>query len=481
MRCSRFAVLAILLYACGTAPIQRVPDSVPVPKRDAAYETQMRSGRWWTDFADPALEDLIAESTRSNHDLMAAAARMRAAAAQAKAAGAPLWPQVSGGFSGARQQQVFVGLPIPGQTGPLKTTSTSYGVSLDVTWELDVWGRLGAARSAALADRQAAAATYNGAKLSLQAQTAKAWFALTEARLQHSLAVATLENYDTSLRQIEDRYRRGIRSSLDLRLTRVERATALDRLQLAEQRLTIASRQVEVILGRYPSGKLAASVALPTVASTVPTGLPADIISRRPDLVSAERRLAATVARVKEAKRARYPRISLTGSTGRTSDALSGLLDGDFSVWRGIGNIVAPLFQGGRIQAGINLSEARNEEALALFAAQVLNAFAEVENALEAEGFLAKREAALAEASTEAGAARSLAEDRYRSGLTDLITLLSAQRAAYTAKSQLLVVRRQRLDARVNLHLALGGDFVDRTDVLSTIADGPTSHGASTE
>ena len=184
--------------------------------------------------------------------------------------------------------------------------------------------------------------------------------------------------------------------------------------------------------------------------------------------------------RIKEAKRARYPRISLTGSGGRTSGELSDLLDGDFTVWRVVGNLVAPLFQGGRIQAGIDLSKARNEEALAVFAAQVLNAFAEVENALAAEGYLGQREAALTEASEEAGAARVLAEDRYRSGLTDLITMLSSQRVAYTAESQLLSVRRQRLDARVNLHLALGGDFTDRTDVLSATTEIAT-HGAIIE
>lgn len=479
---SHFLLASILLVGCGTAPIQRVPDTVRVPEPTAIrVEPSSISTPWWSDFADPSLGDLIAESRRSNFDLKAAAGRMKAAAAQAKVAGAPLWPQISGSSNGARQQQIFIGLPIPGQTGPLQSTSTSYGVSLDVTWELDLWGRLGAGKAAAVADRQAAAATYNGAELSLEAQTAKAWFALTEAQLQHDLARATLENYDTSVQQIETRYRRGVRTSLDLRLTRVERAHARDRLQLAKQRLAVAARQIEVMLGRYPSGTYEAGPGLPTLTREIPAGLPAELVARRPDLVIAERRLAASVMRVKEAKRARYPRISLTGSTGRTSDKLSDLLDGDFTVWRFVGNLVAPLFQGGRIKAGIDLNKARNEEALAVFASQVLSAYAEVENALEAEGFLAEREAALQEASEEATAARTLAEDRYRSGLRDLITMLSAQRAAHTATSQLLAVRRQRLDARVNLHLALGGDFSDRNDVLSPKTEGEDTHGATSE
>ncbi|MBK35795.1 MAG: hypothetical protein CME26_09740 [Gemmatimonadetes bacterium] len=468
MRLTALLIVTALLASCGTTPIQRLPDGIDLPASvDSTRAAIPDRSPWWSDFTDPQLDSLIAESSRTNYDLKAAAGRLGTAAAQAKAAGAPLWPQISASTNGTRQQQVFVGLPIPGQTGPLQTTSTSYGVSLDVTWELDLWGRLGAGRAAAVADRQAATATYNGAKLSLQAQTAKAWFALTESHLQLELARTTLKNYDASVDQIEDRYRRGVRTSLDLRLIRVERANARDRLQQAEQRHNIAARQVEVLLGRYPSGDHEAGKTLPTVEGHVPAELPAHIVSRRPDLVAAERRLAASVARVKEATRARYPRISLTGSTGRTSDDLSNLLEGDFTVWRLFGNLVTPLFQGGRIRAGIDASKAKNEEAMAVFASQVLNAFADVQNALEAEGFLAEREIAIDEASSEATSARRLAEDQYRSGLIDLITMLSAQRWAYTAESQLLSIKRQRLDARVNLHLALGGDFADRDDTLT--------------
>jgi NodT family efflux transporter outer membrane factor (OMF) lipoprotein len=477
---SPLLAIAGLLAGCATAPIQDVPDNIRIPTgAQQGADTLSISTVWWSDFSDPALEDLIAESRAANFDLRAAAGRMQAAASQAKAAGAPLWPQISASSGGTRQQQVFVGFPIPGQPGPVKTKSTSFGISLDITWELDVWGRLGAGRAAAVADRQAAIATYNGAKLSLEAQTAKAWFALTEAQLQHDLAQATLENHNTSVQQIETRYRRGVRTSLDLRLMKVERANARDRLQQARQRLAVAARQIEVILGRYPSGDYKASLALPTLTRAVPPHIPAEIVARRPDLVTAERRLAASVMRVKEAKRARYPRISLTGSTGQTSDDLSNLLKGDFTVWRLVGNLVAPLFQGGRIQAGIDASKARNEEAIAVFASRVLSAYAEVENTLEAEGFLADREAALTEASEEATAARSLAEDQYRSGLRDLITMLSAQRAAHTAASQLLAVRRHRLDARVNLHLALGGDFTNRNDVLSAGIQRSNSNGAA--
>ena len=464
-------ILASLCAACGTAPRPHLRGSEIEVREAWTVQTdtaQGEEGNWWSRLGDPGLDSLVAVALKRNQDLRAAAARMRAAEAQARIAGAPWLPQFNAGFNGSNRKQVFVGLPIPGQTGPLSSESTSYGVSLNVSWELDVWGRLSAEKAAAVSDRQAAQATYAGAKQSLAAQTAKAWFALTEANRQHELARATVDNYETTLQQVEERYRRGIRPSLDVRLTRSELAAARDQLHQRAVLLDRARRQLEVILGGYPEGKLSPGRDLPTLTEQVPAGLPADLVSRRPDLVASERRLAASTMRHKEARRARYPRISLTGSTGRSSGDLSDLLDGDFTVWSFVGNLIQPLFQGGRIQGTIDLTSAIEEDAVATYVADVLRAYFEVENTLTAESALASREADLTIAAEEALGARRLSEDRYRRGLTDLITMLSAQRTAYLTESQLLGVRRLRLDTRIDLHLALGGDFTDREDVLTT-------------
>jgi multidrug efflux system outer membrane protein len=469
---NRVWLLMVLVLACGTAPKQQKPNM-----RVEIADTWARSdsaaiavgGNWWERLGDSELPGIVNDALGNNLDLEAASARLRAANGQAKIAGAPMWPQVNAGGSGAKRKQIFVGFPIPGAPGggPSSSTSTSYGVSLDVSWELDLWGRLSAGRAAAVADRQAAQATYAGARLSLAGQTAKAWFALTEAQRQYDLAKATVDNYTTSLAQVEDRYNRGIRPSLDLRLTRTDLASARDRRHQRELLLERAKRQVELILGRYPSGSMVAGMTLPTLDEPVPAGIPSDVLSRRPDLIAAERRLAAGVMRHKEALRSRYPRISLTGSTGRTSDTLSDLTNGDFSVWGFAANLLQPLFQGGRIQGSINLTDALEDEALANYLGSVLRAFAEVETALSAEQILQAREADLTIAATEAAAARSLSEDRYRRGITDLITMLSAQRSAYLTESQLLSVQWQRLDARIDLHLALGGDFTSRETILT--------------
>lgn len=469
---ARACMIVLLAAACGTAPPQQRPDTrIEVAEAWSRSDSTAgsESGSWWTRLGDDTLEGLVRDALSSNLDLRAASARLRAAQGQASIAGAPLLPQVSAGGSASKRKQVFVGFPIPGGAagGPASSESTSYGVSLDVSWEIDLWGRLSAGKAAAVADRQAAQATYAGARQSLAGQTAKAWFALIEAQRQVDLAEATVDNYETSLAQVEDRYNRGIRPSLDLRLTRTDVASARDQLYQRRLLLERTRRQLETILGRYPAGLIEAGHTLPTLTNTVPAGIPSDVLERRPDLVAAERRLAAGIMRHKEALRSRYPRISLTGSTGRTSESLSDLTNGDFTVWAFAANLLRPLFQGGRIQGTIDLTQALGDEALASYIATILRAFAEVENALAAEDILAAREHELTIAADEAIAARALSEDRYRRGITDLITMLSAQRVAYQTESQLLSVRRQRLDARIDLHLALGGDFTSREDILT--------------
>ncbi len=462
------ACLAILFLvsACASAPRTRRPAlraEIPQKWASDSEATAARDALWWTRFGDVQLNRLVDEALDQNYNLREAAARLESAAARATIAGAPRFPQLSADFSGSRSKQNFIGLPIPGEKAVTRVTTNRFGVSLDLAWEVDLWGRLGAGRAAALADLQAAAADLKGARLSLAAQTAKAWFATVEASRQVELAQATVDNYETSHQQVRARYERGLRPSLDLRLSLSSLATARDLLEQRKQQLDGAARQLEILLGRYPVAAIISVEGLPSVADGVPAGMRADLAGRRPDLIAAERRLAASHARVAESRKALYPRIRLTASGGTASNELSDLLNGDFSVWNLVGNLVQPLFQGGRLRAGVLLAASESERALARYAQSVLHAFAEVESALAAEGLLARRQDALQMATEEALAARRLAEERYRAGLADLITVLESQRRAYDAESRLLSVRRLRLDARIDLHLALGGGFPPTT------------------
>jgi NodT family efflux transporter outer membrane factor (OMF) lipoprotein len=411
------------------------------------------------------LPALVHEALVANHDLQAAAARLEQAQEVARIAVADLQPQVGAGLSAARQRQVFVGFPIPGSAGNvLSTQSTRYGVSLDATWEVDLWGRLRAGARAAVADAQAVAADVRGARLSLASQTARAWFAAVEAAEQRRLARATASSRQESAAAVRVRYEQGLRPALDLRLALSQQAEAAAAVQQRQAQLDLVVRQLEALLGRYPGGALEGrleAASLPALPPPVPAGLPAEVFGRRPDLVAAERRLAAAAQRRQAARRALYPRLTLTAAGGTASDQLGDLLDGDFRVWSLVAGLTQPLFQGGRLRAGVRRAQAAEEEALASWAGAALRAFAEVESALAVAGALAAREQLLAASAQQLGAARQLAGERYRSGVGDYLTLLESESREHAARSALLSVRRQRLDNRIDLHLALGGGFHD--------------------
>jgi len=416
--------------------------------------------QWWTRFGDQKLNSIIPIVLKENYNLRAAGARLETAAALARLARADLYPQSNLILNAIRQKRNFLGFPFPGSdTGVPSVTTNLFGVSLDVNWEVDLWGRIRASKSAAIADFQASQADLTGFQLSLAGQTAKAWFAAVEAEDQVQLGEATVENYRATNEQVFARYKRGLRPSLDVRFSESNLAAAEAVLLQRQDQLQRIKRQLEILLGRYPAAKISVSDKLPEILDPIPAGLPADIISRRPDLIAAEKRLAAANLRVAESRRALYPRISLTGSGGTSSDELSNLLSGDYSVWNLIGNLFQPIFQGGRLRAGVNLAKARERETLALYAYAVLNAYSEVETALATEKLLKDVEKALQIAAEQAVAARKLAEDRYSRGLANLIEVLEAQRRAFDSQSQLLSVRRQRLENRIDLFLALGGDF----------------------
>lgn len=460
--CYGLLVWLVAMAGCAAAPRARPPD--PSLEMPSAWIAQAESGGvdtlWWASMGDTLGARLVAESLAHNHNLQAAASRLESALAQARIAGAPQWPQVGADFTGSRARRNFIGFPIPGAGDRvLSATTTTYGASLNLSWEIDLWGRLRASGAAALADAQVARAEWRGARLSLAAQTLRAFFAAVESRRQVELAQATVENFRLSSQQVRSQYERGLRPSLEVRLALSTLAGAEAGLAQRQRQHRAALRQLEVLLGRYPEATLQTSADLPPLPPPPPAGLPAELVGRRPDLVAAQRRLAASDARLAASRAALYPRLSLTAANGRSSGELGELLDGDFSVWNLAGNLSQPLFQGGRLRAGVDLARAGVDGAVAGYAQALLQAFAEVETALDAQVLLAQQEQALRTATEEALAARGLAQERYERGLADLITLLAAQNSAFDSESRWLAARRQQLEARIDLYLALGGGF----------------------
>ncbi|HUG44039.1 MAG TPA: TolC family protein [Acidobacteriota bacterium] len=459
-----FAIgLALMSASCfHSAPSIDPPRHVDTPEKWAAPAASGAvEGRWWQEFGVSELDRLIVEALRENPDLHAAQARLQAAAMQAEIAGALLLPLIEGRAAGARQRQNFIGFPIPGaeERRVLSTTFTTYGVSINAQWEADLWGRLSDGEAAAVADLQSVDADLQGARQSLAAQVSKAWFAAAEARRQVAFTRSTLESFQRTSEIVRFRYEEGLASALDLRLARSSVASAEAILKDRERLFDHTVRQLEILLGRYPEAVLLVTPELPQLPAPPPAGVPAELVSRRPDVAAAERRLAASVSRARAARKDLYPRFSLTSLGGTSSQRLRDVLNPDFAVWNLIGNAVRPIFDGGRLRAQVKADEAVEAERLAVFASVVLNAFREVETALAAEELLQERERALGEATTHASASLRLSEERYRFGLEGIVSVLEAQRRALESESQLLAVRRFRLENRIDLHLALGGGF----------------------
>ena len=465
IRSTLLPILAACLVAtgCSVTP-PPAPEPPAAPERwvaDAGSAAGPPAGDWWASFGDPELGRLIDAALAANNDLAAAAARVDAAAAEARIAGAALAPQVAASLDGARSKRNFIGFPIPGSAGSvLSTTTTSWTGGVNISWEADLWGRLRAGEAAAAAGLQAATAELAAARLSLAGQTAKAWFGLVEATLQAELARTTAASRGLTREQIERRYAAGLRGPLDLRLARSSESAAQALVAQRQRQRDAAARRLDLLLSRYPDGATATpEAALPDLPPPAPAGLPSELVGRRPDLVALERRLAAAGFRVSQARAALYPTLRLTGSAGASSDELDDLLDSNFSVWALAGSLLQPIFQGGRLRAGVDLGEARYREAASLYAQTVLRAFSEVESALTAERLLRRQADALEVAASEAAAAERLAQDRYARGVGDYLAVLAAQVQALDASSQRLAAGRALLDTRVDLHLALGGGF----------------------
>lgn len=457
----------LLLTSCAAIdpPVARERVQAPlVPDRfsaeiDAPPAAEEIAAAWWNELNAPALDALIVEALEANYSLDAAVERVAQAAAEAELAGVGRRPQVNAGLSASRARQVFVGLPIPGADGPLSTTASTYGLSLNVSWELDLWGRLASIEDAAGLQFEASAAQLAAAQLSVAGQVAKAYVTAVEATAQERVAERSVELRGRSLGMIESRFEEGLAPRLEYEQSRVELASARALLDGRRRARQGAVRQLEILAGRYPSGDLELVTDLPSPPERPPVGIPSTLVQRRPDLFAAELSLAAADARYASARADFYPRLSLTASGGTASDDLGDLLDGDFRVWSLAGNLVQPIFEGGRIRANVAGADAAAAELSATFADAVLRAYAEVEIALDGEDDLARQVANQAEALDSARAAETLVDERYRSGLESFLQVLVARRTRLEAESAWLAARRAWLENRIDLHLALGGGF----------------------
>lgn len=476
------SIALLILAGCATTPETAERDEEITPEAGwaaltpeseigASEDDARERADWLKTFGDNRLVALVEEALEQNYDLRAFAQSVESTRALAKIAGADRLPQAGVGLDASRSQTV-----IEGSGDPATVRSDQGSLGLNVSWEVDVWGRLKDRTEAALADVEAAEADLTAARLSLSGQIAKAWFRTSSARQLLSLAEETVRSFDATANLVRDRFETGVSTSLELRLALANQAAGHALRHQRTQELDAANRALETLLGRYPANRIPTVDTLPMIPLDVPAGLPSELLHRRPDIVAAERRLAAADARVGEATKALLPSLRLTGSAGTASTDLENLLDADFSVWSIAAGLAQPIFQGGRLRANVDLSKSEAERNHANYLSTILTAFQEVETRLAAESTLRQREINLADAAEHSDGAERLARDEYEAGLADIFSVLESQRRALDARSAYIRIREERLNNRVDLHLSLGGGFeASAESTVSSIASDPAN------
>lgn len=457
---------ALVLGGCAVGPDYvrpQLPADMPEAFSDASA-TANNEGighRWWTELGDAQLNSLVKQALERNLNLAQATAAVLESRATLGGTKSDRWPGIAANVSGSRSQS---NLNTAG--GWTEVTNNSFGASLSTSYEIDLWGRLSRAEESARATLLASEANRRTVVQTLVADVVRTWLQVKSLQCQLGLNLRTVDSYQSTLQTVEGRYASGVSTALDVRLARQNLRSAEANVPETRRQLRVAVRTLEILAGRYPAAKVmpadeatVMAAIMPEPLSDVPVGLPSALLERRPDLVAAEAQLHANIANVGQAKARLYPTLSLNGSAGFNSSEVDRWFDNTHDIWSLAGNLVMPLINRGATKAQIKAAEARAQQSTASYHAAILNAFNEVEAALDDEIYQARSEESLVQSVREARLSLELAEQRYTSGLDPLLTTLESQRRLFSAESQLLNTQQARRAARVNLILALGGSW----------------------
>lgn len=455
MSLDRLFITFCLLLIVGCAGTRKLEKPQPAFELSEHFQsegslTNTLPMDWVASFQDPQLQKLVDSVLAENYSLQIAAAKLDAAAAHAKQAGASLVPTVNLGLQ-AGQAGTF--------SGARSSSSPSLGASVDIAWELDVWGRVRAANDAASQEFIAAEFDYAGARLSLVAQTAKAYFFVIKTQQLYELASASLDSYRQTGVVVQAFFDQGLVGIQDVSSARAQMSNAAAVAESARVAHLQALRSLEELLGRYPEAAADVASQFPPLPAPAPVGLPSEVLERRPDIRAAEMRVAAAFDSVQAAKMARLPRLSLTGQAGGVGDDLASIVNPSNLIWNAVSNLMFPLFDGGKLEAQVDAANANQRAALAQYQKIALRAFNEIESALSLESSLRQQMHFNRNAYQEAYRAEQISLETYQSGQGNLLDVQQLQRQTLASKRALLDAEHAIFVQRINLYLGLGGAF----------------------
>jgi outer membrane protein, multidrug efflux system len=451
---------ALLLAGCATA-LPELPASPQAPAQfkqgaqpwtvAAPAEAQDR-GTWWKAFADPVLEDLVTRAGTGNTSIQEAAARLAQARALVRNAQADRMPQIGVGAGAGRQAGA--------NTAAGATPATLLQAGASLSYEVDLFGRLARTQDAATLDAQAREALLQSTRLLAQAETAQTYLAVRALDVERALVRETITAHADTLRLTQRRFQAGDIAELDVVRVQSELAATEAELLALDRQRAQTEHALAVLVGDVASGfSLQEAPDWRTALPVIPAGVPATVLTRRPDVAAAQASLLAAQARVGVAQAAWFPGITLTADGGFASPELGDLLKWSARAWS-IGALLSlPIFDGGRREAGVQGAQGRLDEALAVYRGNVLVAFRDVEDQLAALRLLHEQAGAQGRAVDAARRATTLSDTRYRSGLVSQLELLDARRSELRNRRQALQVRSSQYQATVGLIRALGGGW----------------------
>lgn len=453
--------VAVLLAACASdGSVAKKPELELPAASDTSKPTESLA-QWWLRYNDPALNALVERALKFNTDLKAAVARVDESAALLSVARSNLAPSVDANVGANRSQASKKGA-VPRPAGTYLSNDFSVGVSL--AYEVDLWGRVRSGNAAALAQLRSSKEALAGLRSSLAAQVARSYFNLLAVDRKVDLTRKTLETRDEAVRLAEKSFAGGTINGLQLQQAKSEREAIAAALPLLLAAQAQSQRALAVLAGDSPRAIVEGNIERSTAESLpdapdVPAGLPSDLLTRRPDIRQAEADLAASQAKVSEARAEYFPQLILTGNFGKESAKLSDLFSVDALVWRVGAALTQPLFGLNRIDSQVDAAKARSVQVEANYVKTVQTAFKEV---LDSLGTMHAASDTFEAQTRRADALREslrIAQRRYDAGAASYLDLLDAQRNLYSTDSDRINAQADRLNASVDLFRALGGGW----------------------
>jgi multidrug efflux system outer membrane protein len=453
----------LTLAGCTVGPQYRKPDTeLPTAWAPAIPGgTEVRDARWWTVYADPVLERLIDEALASNANLLLATARIDEARAVLKGTAAQEQPSAFADLDASRSRASDRVFQQQGSAG----VRNDFRAAVDVSYEVDLWGRLRSATKAARADLLATEAARETVRLALISDVTQAYFAVRSFDELLAATRRSLASRSESLELQQRRLARGVLSAFEFHQREAEVAQARAEVPALERLRSQQQNALAVLLGRSPKAIYEGSLDAgrdaegTTALIAVPSGVPSELLLRRPDLIEAEQRLIAANARINAARALYFPRISLTGYLGGESVALGSLFSGSALIWGIAAGLTQPLWAGGRIAAEVEGATAREQQAIAQYQGSIQNAFREVRDALVAQVRAREQVEAQSQRVTALNETLRLAKLRYANGFSSQLDVLDAERSLLAAEQIRIEALRAQRAAIADLFKALGGSW----------------------